>query len=475
MSEPLTALLFGAGARGAEAYGPYALANPDQIRFVAVAEPNPIRREHFASQHAIPADRCFETWQQALQGGKIADVVINCTQDQMHAESGVAALKAGYDMLLEKPIAHTLEDSIRIIKTAEVLGRYLQICHVLRYTDFFQRVKQILDNGRLGQVITISHRENVSSWHMAHSFVRGNWRREELSSPMILAKCCHDLDLLVWFMGETAVNISSYGTLSHFRAENAPAGAPERCTDGCPVEDTCPFYAPAIYIDMTPFKHALSHSTSRIHRLAGSQSIKNPGLTKAVARFIPQLHELTEYKGWPRSVITDDPANEKALLQALQDGPYGRCVYHCDNDVVDHQVVSMEFESGVTGTLTMHGHSHEEGRTLRIDGSRASLLAKFSINRSFIHIHDHRSMKVEVINYPNTVEGGGHGGGDFGLMADFVKRMKAAEQPTSHARESLESHLMAFAAEDSRLHQNQVDMSEFRANVETRSETKEVA
>ncbi len=469
MSEPLTALLFGAGARGAGSYGPYALANPDQIKFVAVAEPNQVRREHFANQHAIPADRCFETWQDALAVGKNADVVINCTQDRMHVESGVAALQAGYDMLLEKPIAHTLEDSIRIVQTAEIQERYLQICHVLRFTDFFQRVKQILDSRRLGQIIAISHRENVSSWHMAHSFVRGNWRREDNSSPMILAKCCHDLDLLVWFIGEHAVSLSSYGTLSHFRSENAPAGAPQRCTDGCPVEETCPFYAPSIYIDMTPLKFALSHSTDPFLRLAGKGSLKNPGLTRIVARLIPQLRELTEYQGWPRSVITDDPANEEALLHALQDGPYGRCVYHCDNDVVDHQVVAMEFESGITGTLTMHGHSHEEGRTLRIDGSQASLLAKFGINQSFIQIHDHRSMQVEVIEFPNTIEQGGHGGGDFGLMADFVNNMKGNEKRSSRARESLESHLMAFAAEDSRHNQTQIAMSEFRAQAETQA------
>jgi predicted dehydrogenase len=466
MSEPLTALLFGAGARGEGAYGPYALANPDQIRFVAVAEPDPVRRENFASQHAISADHCFENWQDALAAGKIADVVLNCTQDQMHAESGIAALQAGYDMLLEKPIAHTLDDSIRIVNTAEEQGRYLQICHVLRYTDFFQKVKQILDAGKLGQIITISHRENVSSWHMAHSFVRGNWRQLELSSPMILAKCCHDLDLLVWFTGEPALKISSFGTLRHFRSENAPPGAPMRCTDGCPVEDSCPFYAPAIYLDLTPFKYALSHAANPLHRIVGSQSLKNPGLTNALSRMIPQLRELTEYQGWPRSVITDDPANEFALFKALQEGPYGRCVYHCDNDVVDHQVVAMEFESGITGTLTMHGHSQEEGRTLRIDGSQASLLAKFSINRSFIEIHDHRTMEIEVIGFPNTIEQTGHGGGDFGIMAGFVITMNGGKIPVTRARESLESHLMAFAAEDSRHHQRQVYLPDFREQAE---------
>jgi predicted dehydrogenase len=462
MSEPLTALLFGAGARGADAYGPYALANPDQIKFVAVAEPNSVRREQFASVHNIPADHCFETWQETIVGGKNADVVVNCTQDQLHAESGIAALQTGYDMLLEKPIAHTLDDSIRIVKTAEDLGRYLQICHVLRHTDFFQRVKQILDSGTLGQIITFSHRENVASWHIAHSYVRGNWRKQGLSSPMILAKCCHDFDLLVWFFGEPATNLSSFGSLRHFRSENAPQGAPQRCTDGCPVEDTCPFFAPAIYIGLEPFKYALSHAANPIYQIGATLSLRYPQLIKTIARILPQLQELTEYEGVPRSAISDDPANEDMLLKALKEGPYGRCVYYCDNDVVDHQVVAMEFQSGVTGTLTMHGHSHEESRTLRIDGSRASLLAKFSFHHSFIEIHDHRSMEIQVIKFPSNAEQMGHGGGDFGIMSDFVSTMNLENKPLTRAREILESHLMAFAAEDSRQGQNQINMSDFR-------------
>jgi predicted dehydrogenase len=473
MPEPLTALLFGAGSRGAQAYGPYALANPDQIKFVAVAEPNPVRQERFASEHAIPADRRFESWEDALAIDQMADVVINCTQDQTHAESSIAALQSGYDMLLEKPIANTLVDSFRIVQTAEQQERYLQICHVLRYTDFFQKIKNILGEGKLGQISTISHRENVSSWHMTHSFVRGNWRQLELSSPMILAKCCHDLDLLVWFTGEPAINLSSYGSLRHFRPENAPPGAPGRCTDGCPVESTCPFYAPSIYIELTPFKFAHSQTANPIYRLVGNQSLKNPALTNALSRIVPKLRELTEYQGWPRSVICDDPSDEEALLKALKEGPYGRCVYHCDNDVVDHQVVAMEFESGITATLTMHGHSHEEGRTLRIDGSKASLLAKFSINGSYIEIHDHRSMRTEVIEFPYHVEQVGHGGGDFGIMRDFVHNMNSEPRPTTSARESLESHLMAFAAEDSRYHQKQIQMSDFRREAETQASLKE--
>ena len=469
MAKPLKAILFGAGARGAESYGPYAIAHPDQIQFIAVAEPRTSRRETFAALHSIPRERCFETWQQALEREIPADVVINCTQDQMHAESSIPALQAGYDMLLEKPIAHTLKDAISIIQAAEQAGRYLQICHVLRFTDFFNKIKSLLDDNRLGQVITISHRENVAAWHMSHSFVRGNWRSAERSSPMILAKCCHDLDLLTWFTGEAPRSLSSFGSLEHFIPGNAPPGAPPRCTDGCPVEESCPFYAPAIYIDLAPFKYALSQSKNPLYKLIAGQSLKHPKSIQALSFVIPPLRELTEYKGLPRSAISDDPGNVESLMKALREGPYGRCVYHCDNDVVDHQDVMMEFPSGITATLTMHGHSHEEGRTLRIDGSQASLLAKFSFHRSFIEIHHHRSMKVEVFEFPSTVEQLGHGGGDFGIMRDFVRNIKDRKISGISARESLESHFMAFAAEQSRLDQTKVNMAEFRKESEARA------
>jgi len=465
MTEPIKVLLFGAGARGADSYGPYALQHPDELQFVAVAEPLTVRRERFAKAHHIPPERCFETWEDALQVGKIADVVFNCTQDQMHFASGMAALKAGYDMLLEKPICNTLQDTVTMVKTAEDLGRQLQICHVMRYTDFWNKVYEIVHSGELGQIITISHRENVSSWHMAHSYVRGNWRNLEESAPMILAKCCHDLDMLYWLLGEPVASLSSSGNLRHYRPENAPEGAPLRCTDGCPVAGKCPFYAPGIYLDLLPFKRALSHSNSRLYSNIGKLALNNPDFLHGLGKLIPALRSLTEYSGWPRSIITDNPRSDEAVVEAMRNGPYGRCVYHCDNDVVDHQVVSMTTKSGITATLTMHGHSYEEGRTIRIDGSQSTLLGKFTFSESWLEIMDHRGFLVERIEFPVEFEGNaGHGGGDFGLMRQYVQTRRRNADALTDARHALESHLMAFAAEEARLENRVVDMEEFRRN-----------
>ncbi|RLC55290.1 MAG: gfo/Idh/MocA family oxidoreductase, partial [Chloroflexota bacterium] len=251
MSQPFTAILIGAGNRGHDAYGAYALRHPDEIRFVAVAEPHDIRRARFAQAHGIPPERQFHTWEDLLALGKIADAALICTLDRMHVEPTLAALEAGYDVLLEKPMATTVADCVRLVQTAERTGRLLQICHVLRYTPFFSILHDIVASGRLGDIITVEHRENVTFWHMAHSYVRGNWRNSRIESPMILAKCCHDMDILFWNLGPVK-RLSSFGSLIHYRAEKAPPGAPARCTDGCPHQAECPWSAPRLYLDLIP-------------------------------------------------------------------------------------------------------------------------------------------------------------------------------------------------------------------------------
>ena len=438
MTKPLTAVMIGAGNRGYEAYGPYALAQPEQIRFTAVAEPIEERRVLFAQTHNISSKHQYHSWEDLLNQGRIADLALICTMDQMHVEPTNIALEAGYDVLLEKPMADTLPGCIQLVQTAERTGHLLQIAHVLRYIPFFSTLQEIVTSGRLGDVITVAHRENVSYWHMAHSFVRGLWRNSQTTSPMILAKCCHDLDILYWLFGPCQ-QLSSFGLLAHFRPENAPPHAPERCTDGCPVADTCPWYAPRLYLDLIPLKHTM------------------PGLETAV-----------DYQDWPISVISEDTSRE-ARRRALKTGPYGRCVYHCDNDVVDNQVISMFSESGITVTLVMQGHSHKEGRTMRYDGTRATLIGRYYLDEQVIEIHDHLNGTVETIypTLPTTGAGAtGHASGDEGLMAAFIQAVNGSDRALTTARNSLESHLMAFAAEEARVCGTVINMNEFRRQTE---------
>ncbi len=461
MPQPLTAILIGAGNRGYDAYGPYAVQHPDEIRFVAVAEPNDARRERFAAAHGIPAGRQFRTWEDLLALGKIADTALVCTLDRLHLEPAVAVLEAGYDVLLEKPMATTLADCVQVVQTAERTGRLLQVCHELRYSPFFTKIRGIVSSGRLGRVITVEHRENVSYWHMAHSYVRGNWRNSKIESPMILAKCCHDMDILFWILGPCA-RLSSFGSLIHYRPENAPPGAPERCTDGCPAADCCPWYAPRLYLDIVPLLHVARESPVLLERLASRLILDHPALASAAERVIPPLAAARDYRGWPVSIISED-TSPAARRKALETGPYGRCVYRCDNDVVDHQIVNMEMEDGTSVVLVMHGHSHQEGRTMRYDGTRATLFGSYYPTAQEIQIHDHLTGKVEVIRPAvGAIGATGHGGADAQLMAGFVCAVRDHARALTPARDSLESHLMAFAAEEARVSGTIVDMAQFR-------------
>lgn len=412
--------MVGAGNRGYLAYGGYAERHPDLARFVAVVEPDEGRRTRFADTHHIPPERRFRSWEELAGRPQLAPALINATMDRTHHPSTLALLAAGYDTLLEKPIATTPQECLEIVRAAEAAGRLLQIAHVLRYAPFFRTVRDIVASGRLGQVVSVDWRENLVYWHFAHSYVRGNWANTGRAGPMILTKCCHDLDLLVWLFGRCE-RLSSSGSLSHFTAAAVGPEIPGRCTDGCPIAETCLFYAPRMYLD----------------RLR-----ENP-------------------RSFAVAAITLDRTPE-GVMRALETGPYGRCVYRCDNDAVDHQVVLMRFAGGLAVTLTMQGASHAEGRTVRIDGMRATLLANES--RGELAIHEHGAAKPEIMRVPHGV--GGHGGGDEGLMNAFVAAVRGDRAGVlTSVRESVESHLLAFASERARAGGMEIEMDAYRGSV----------
>ncbi|UKS24784.1 Gfo/Idh/MocA family oxidoreductase [Paenibacillus sp. HWE-109] len=411
----ITVALIGAGQRGVN-YAGYALEHPDQLQVVAVAEPNTSRRHNFQALHGLSDEFCFESWEDLLGKPNLADAVLICTQDNMHFEPTMKALEAGYHVLLEKPMSPDPWECIQMGKRSEQAERVFSICHVLRYTNFFTTIKRLLSEGAIGQLMSIQHNENVAYWHQAHSFVRGNWRKAAESSPMILAKSCHDLDIILWLAGADCTYVSSFGSLSHFKKENAPEGAPQRCLDGCPVSDQCLYYAPNVY--------------------------------------------LTDDIYWPTSAISDDLSLE-ARTKALQEGPYGRCVYHCDNDVVDHQVVNLAFANEVTAAFTMSAFTNDCSRTLKLMGTKGEI--RGAMEKNEIEVIDFATGTATQISL--EIPGGhiGHGGGDFGLIRDFIKLVQEDSKVaglTSAAR-SVQSHLMAFAAERSRLDRKVVALKEF--------------
>ncbi|MHA1148206.1 MAG: Gfo/Idh/MocA family protein [Promethearchaeota archaeon] len=472
MVQPLTAILLGAGERGMFPYGQYALKNPDELKFLAVAEPIDRRRNKFARLHNIPSENRYVTWEDVLSKEKFADIVFICTQDQMHTGPALQALDKGYDILLEKPMAHTLRDCIRIVKKVEEKGAILGVGHVLRYAPFFAKVYEIVQSGAMGELVNITHRENVSWYHMSHSFVRGNWRKEESSSPMILAKCCHDLDLIYSIVNDLPKKISSYGNLMHFKKENMPEGAPKYCVEGCPAQDSCLYYAPRIYIDGEHIWQVAHKGERRLYKAFANLRKFHLRTMTILCKIIPPLKRLRYIRDWPVDILYQNQPedySDEFKMELLKSSPYGRCVYQCDNDVVDHQIVSIEFESGVLANLTMHGFSENEGRTLRIDGTKATLIGNFHASGEEIILFDHYSgEKATVYKQKLSLGAIGHGGGDFILIRGFLKSVRNREALSlTGARASLESHIMAFAAEESRKNNKVIIMSEYRKKAES--------
>ena len=425
---PIDTIIVGAGGRGGS-YGQFALEYPQELRVTGVAEPDKIRRERMVSRHDIAPRMVFDDWQSLLASPqRKAATIINCTMDRVHYESTMKMLDLGYDVLLEKPMTPIPHENVRLVQKAEETGRALQICHVLRYTPFWQTLRAVVHSGKLGRIVSVTHRENLIYYHMAHSFVRGNWRSQATSGPMILSKCCHDFDVLLWILGKDVIWLNSFGSLTHFRPEYAPPGATQRCTDGCPAAETCKYEATRLY-----------------------------------AR---------DGDGWPHNAVSYVPIRQ-ARLEALKTDWYGRCVYYCDNDVVDHQTVNMELEDGTTVSLIMNGQGDEECRTMRWDGTKATLYGKFSSKGNQIRVHHHLSGEVEDVPVIDR-DSSGHGGGDFGIVRSFLNTVKGKpDDSVTTARESLESHLLAFAAEESRQQKTVVNMAEFRERLEneTRSMT----
>jgi predicted dehydrogenase len=409
MTSPVTLAVLGAGNRG-RTLSSYAEEAPERVRVVAVADPAPERRDALGERHGVPPDRRFADWRELAGQPRLADAVVVATPDREHMASALRFTELGYDVLLEKPIAPTLAECVELVEAVEASGVVFGVCHVLRYTPYTALLLRLVREGRIGQLVGVEHLEPVGWWHFAHSYVRGNWRRADESGPSLLTKSCHDLDWLRYVVGRPALRVASTGGLHHFTAANRPAGAGDRCLD-CAVEPECPYSAVRLYLGF----------------------LGDP-----------------ERERWPLSVVTPHPT-ESDVRRALRAGPYGRCVYGCDNDVADHQVVTVEFAGGVTATLTMSAFTPMGRRRTRLMGTHGFLegdgrqvtVTDFVTGQADTH-------RPAAGATPR--EGGGHGGGDYGVMAAFVEAVATRDRSllSSGPREALESHLMAFAAERSR-------------------------
>ncbi|WP_419707286.1 Gfo/Idh/MocA family protein [Promicromonospora sp. NFX87] len=438
---PVRLAVLGAGGRGADAYGRWIRAHPDRARIVAVADPDPARLEALAGTTAAR----YADWTGLVAdlGRLRPDAVIVALPDALHVAAATAVAQrddhgVGLPMLLEKPAAPTLAALTDLAGVVRRTGARIAVGHVLRFAPFWRAVRAVVESGALGNLATIEVRENIGFWHFAHSFVRGNWRNAAESSPMVLAKTCHDLDLIRWLAGSAPRTVTSEGSLLHFRPENAPEGAPARCTDGCPAAADCPFYAPRYYLDA-----------------------------------------LRDVTGHPVTMLGGD-LSPAGRLAALRRGPYGRCVYHCDNDVADHQQTLLRFPSGLTATLTASAFTAENTRHLAITGTRGQLHGHMESGEIRVDLFSpsgrlpdavlgalpdvelvesgtdgplgHASHTLVAQPAPESGSSGVHAGGDDGLMDAFCRAVvdgTVGSGELSFAT-ALDSHLMAFAAEWSR-------------------------
>lgn len=400
IEKPVTAILIGAGHRGS-IYADYASLNPDELQIVAVADNNPERRKRTARTHKIAADQCYKDWKDVFIKEKFADAVIIATPDQLHTAPCLAALDAGYDILLEKPIAPTEEECRLILKRAKETGRIVGVCHVLRYSPYFRELKEVINAGLIGEIISIQHMEPIEHVHMSHSYVRGKWRNSKMAAPIILAKSSHDTDIIRWLVNSPVHDVHCFGNLRWFKNANAPEGSTERCTDGCKVEDSCAYSALQIY-----------------------------------------------YRDRKRTYVFDLPEDEDDqgpfILEQLKTSDYGRCVYRMDNDQPDHLTVNMLFENGTTAAFSMEAHVSYEGRKTRIMGSKGDIIGDME---SFV-LTDFKTRKQTSWSLKTDA----HGGGDHRLVKDWVQAVYQQNKDllSSSIEVSVESHLMAFGAERSR-------------------------
>jgi predicted dehydrogenase len=408
----------GAGARGL-AYAEAAAQLSDQVRVVAVAEPRDRERRLFAEQFGVPDANVFTDWRDLAAGPRIADIVVIGLLDDQHLPATVAFAERGYDILLEKPMAPTEEDCLKITAAVEAAGVTLAVCHVLRYTPYTIALKQLLDGGAIGEIVSVEHLEPIGYSHFSHSFVRGNWRREDESSSLLLAKSCHDIDWLRAIVGRPVTRVSSFGHLQHFRADARPETATDRCID-CPLQESCAFAAPRLY----------------------RKGLREPG----------------SFESYLTKVMSSEFTAE-SVERALAEGPYGRCVYACDNDVVDHQVVQMEHEGGATVSFTLTAFTEGTNRKTRIFGTRGQI----SGDGQHIEVFDFLTEATTTIDTDAAGHSAaeGHGGGDRGLIEAFVDALRRGrpDEIPSGLEESLASHRVVFAAERARRTGTVVELS----------------
>jgi hypothetical protein len=421
----LELLVIGAGSRGRYTFGPLSLRPNSGAKIVAVAEPDKEKREAMAREHNIIPERIYENGERALMQDKFCDGVIITTPDKTHYRLALSALKKGYHVLLEKPMATSPSECVEVVEAQKKSGKVLSVAHVLRYSPFFQEIKKIVDSKDFGKIVSLDLQEEVGYWHFAHSYVRGNWRKKKESGPIILTKCCHDMDIISWLIPDKITSVFSTGSRKQFRKLNAPLGSKNRCIENCIVKEDCPYNAERFYLSET---------------------------------------ELEKVK-WPINVISPVDLSIEARKKALISGQYGKCVYRSDNDVCDNQEVWIRFKGDLRARFTMTAMGSESTRKIKIYLQKGEIHGDLGLGSLRIIRYSGIRGKDEMrqIDFDSK---GGHGGGDEYFFQSFLKTINSndAQHNLTSADKSLQSHLLSFAAEDSRLSGKTINFQNYQNN-----------
>ena len=408
-----TVSVLGCGSRG-NIYAGAMLSKKDKFRITAFCDINADKLRLAKDKYGID-ENCLYSDEQEFFSEKRSDVLVIATQDKDHVRQCLRALELGYDVLMEKPISPVREDLEKLLNAYKKTDRTVMVCHVLRYAPAFRKIKELLNGGVIGRLIRLESIEQVAYWHQAHSFVRGNWRNSEQTSPMIMQKCCHDFDLIQYYVGSKCDSVYSVGDLAFFKKENAPPDSAERCAD-CKYSDSCIYSAENLYVKR--FKET------------GCKTV------------------------WPFDVVDlTRPITEDSLRNAYKTGNYGRCVFRCDNNVVDNQAVVMKFSNGVKATLTMTAFTANMGRIMTFHGTHGEI--ELNESQGYIRVSEfgkeERRISIEDLMKSVEKETMAHGGGDALIVDTFYNAIEGIAKSDTDLDKSVESHLIALAAEESRM------------------------
>jgi predicted dehydrogenase len=402
--------VIGAGVRGTNLARKLSLSQYD-ASVVAVAEPEKTKREAFAAEFGLSASVLFKGWEELTENLSECDAVIIATLDNQHTGPALACLGRGWNILIEKPLADTLEDCRMIVSRQKEQGNVVAVCHTLRFMEGFRTVRQLLTEDHIGELVHIEHMEAIGHSRFAHNYVRGRWAKERENTFLLLHKCSHDIDYICWLISNPCIKVSSFGSLKYFVPSNAPEGSTERCTDGCAVVGTCPYSSVRIYV--------------------------NSSLDEWPARDICTIH------------------TREAHLEAVKNGPYGSCVWYAGNDVVDHQVVLMEFEGGATATCTLSGYSATNGRRIRLQGAMGEILFDEASGTISVKKFTGENEKIIHISEPESYHPE-----DQEIVDEWLSSLINSTAVTVDAGEALRTHAVVFAAEKSRRENRTVSMTE---------------